>query len=279
MASTNQNSIDQCINLTNMAIVELRGVSTCVQMIGAHGSSHTHPRERIKCVSFHISTHGPSLRCCVASMDVIPVLDWLCNDISTSYMHTLMNWEGCQEVYGRLELMVHHTPPKAEIKCVSFHPSHHGISLECCIISVGVIPLFGCLSNGRPSSSMHPLMNWEGCQHTWMENCSSWYTIYHLRQRLNMCHFYPPPHGTFLECCMVSMDVIPLFGWLCNGRPSSHRHLLISWEGYQDVYGWLEIMVHCIPPMARVRSVPVFIYSLMAHLTASIYVIPLLGCL
>ena len=56
----------------------------------------------------------PSFRFCVASMDVTPLLGCLYNGVSASHMHTLMDWQGCQYLYWWSELMVHHTPYKAE---------------------------------------------------------------------------------------------------------------------------------------------------------------------
>ena len=82
-----------------------------------------------------------------------------------------MNWEGFQEVYGWLELMVHCIPPKAEDKSVPvfIHPpmAHPGVMCG----QHGCNPPYGWLSNVRPTSHIHPLMNWYGCQyvHGWLE--------------------------------------------------------------------------------------------------------------
>ena len=53
----------------------------------------------------------------------------------------------------------------------SFHLSTHGTSFGCYEGSMDVILLFCCVYTGEPTSSMHPLMNWEGCQHLcgWLE--------------------------------------------------------------------------------------------------------------
>ena len=84
-------------NLIHVFINELRVVSTYIWMIGAHGNgtsqSHTIQGKSKKYASFHQSTitHGPSLECCVASMDVTPLLCCLYNGVSTPSMNGLMN--------------------------------------------------------------------------------------------------------------------------------------------------------------------------------------------
>ena len=103
-----------CINLTHAPTDGLRGMSTHTWMIGAHGTSHIIQGKSKKCASFHPSTHGTSLECCLASMDVIHLFGCLYNSVSTPYMHSLMNSEGCQHLYGWLEIMVHNTLSKAE---------------------------------------------------------------------------------------------------------------------------------------------------------------------
>ena len=56
-----------------------------------HHISHIIQGKSKKCASFYPSTHGKSLECYVAGMDVIPLLGCLCNGASTSLMNTLMN--------------------------------------------------------------------------------------------------------------------------------------------------------------------------------------------
>ena len=86
--------------LTHIHVNELRGVSTDVLMIRACNASHT--------------TQGRGQKCCMASMGMIHLFGCLCNGVSTSPMHTLMNWERCHNLYGWLELRIYHTPLKAE---------------------------------------------------------------------------------------------------------------------------------------------------------------------
>ena len=76
---------------------------------------HYTPTEaRARSVSV-LSIHaGPSLECCVASMDGISLLGWLCNGLSTLSMPSLVHKEGSQHMYGWLGLMVHHTTSMAE---------------------------------------------------------------------------------------------------------------------------------------------------------------------
>ena len=82
----------------------------------------------MKVPSFHPSTYGTSFRCCMASMDVIQLLGYLYkNGILTSLIYPMMHWEGCQHLYGWLELMVHHTSSKASgpIFCRIYKPPHN----------------------------------------------------------------------------------------------------------------------------------------------------------
>ena len=64
-----------CINLTHAPIDELRGLSTPVWMVGAHGISHTIQGRGWMCPSFHLSTHvTSSFGYYVVSMNVTPLL-------------------------------------------------------------------------------------------------------------------------------------------------------------------------------------------------------------
>ena len=76
--------------ITHSSIDELTGVSTNVSMIGAHDTWHTIQSRGWKFPSFHPSTHIVSCWCCVASMNVIPLLGCLYN-ISNSIVHQLMH--------------------------------------------------------------------------------------------------------------------------------------------------------------------------------------------
>ena len=88
-------------------------------MVGAHVIPHIiKVRGWKECASFHLSRHGVSLECCMASMDMIPLLGCLSNIVSSSLMHSLMNWEGCQTLYGYLDLMLHNKSLKVESKSV-----------------------------------------------------------------------------------------------------------------------------------------------------------------
>ena len=56
-------------------------------------------------------------------------------------------------------IRVHNTQPKSRSrKCASFSSIHAGPSLECCVVSMDVIPLLGWLYNGIPTS---PIEKWE----------------------------------------------------------------------------------------------------------------------
>ena len=53
------------------------------------------------------------------------LLSCLYNGKPTSPMHSLMNWEGCQHIYGWLELMVHHTLSKVRSRSVPVFIHRH----------------------------------------------------------------------------------------------------------------------------------------------------------
>ena len=83
--------VQWCINLTHVHTDGLKGVSTLVWMVGAHGTSHIIQGRGLKCPSFHPCTHVTSFECCVASVNMIPLPGCLFNGRSTSHIHPLMN--------------------------------------------------------------------------------------------------------------------------------------------------------------------------------------------
>ena len=122
-----------CINLTHASIDELREVSISILTIGDHGISHIIQGRGWKCPSFHLSTNGISCGCCVASIDVIPLLGCLYNGGPTPHVYILINWEWHQHLFGWLELMVYHTPSKVEAKHMPFYfPPCSSILLVLC---------------------------------------------------------------------------------------------------------------------------------------------------
>ena len=52
-----------------------------------------------------------------------------------------MDWQGCQHMYGWLEFIVYHTPPKVRVRGLPVLSIHAGPSLESCVVSMDGIPL------------------------------------------------------------------------------------------------------------------------------------------
>ena len=110
----------------------------------------------------------------------------------------------------------------------------------------GVVPLLGCSCNVRPTSPMHTLMNWEGCQHfyIWLE-----LMVHHTPSNVeteSVPVFFHPCWSIFgVLCGQYGCDPIALLlVELCISP-------LVNWEWCQYlVYGWLELMVHHTPSKA-----------------------------
>ena len=104
---------------------------------------------------------------------VILLLGCMYNGASTSPMNTLRDWEKCQNLYGSLELMVHHTPTKARARSVPvfFHPCWSNLGVLCG--QYGCSPLVWLLVQLFINLTHAPLhlYHWEGCQHMygWLE--------------------------------------------------------------------------------------------------------------
>ena len=157
-----------------------------VELMGHHTPSNAEDKSA---PVFYPSTYGTSLECYVASMDIIPLFDCLCNVRSTSPMYILINWEGCQHLYGWLEIMLHHTSSKVEDTSVSVfihlsmvHPS--GVVWPVWMISPCLV---GCTMGDQP----HTYIDWwiERGANTCMDDWSSWYTTQHPRQEQEMYQF------------------------------------------------------------------------------------------
>ena len=152
-----------------------------------------HQMQRLKMCQFSFLHVHPSFGCCVASMDVIPLLGCLYNGVSTSPMHSLMDWQGYQHMHGWLEFMVHHIPSKVEDESapVFIHlPMEHSLG---CMTSMDVIPLFVCLCNGVSTSPMHPLMDWEWCQYLyWLLELMVHHTPSKADDESTTVFIYPP---------------------------------------------------------------------------------------
>ena len=240
------------------------GVSTPVWMVGAHGISHTIQCRGWKCPSFHPSTHGTffgvydqygcdalvclPVLCCIslthASIDelrVVSISIWMVGFHGISHIIQGRGW-----------------------KCPSFHLSTNGISCGYCVASMDVIPLLGCLYNGRPTPHVYILMNWECCQHLfgWLE-----LMVYQTPSKVeakNEPVFFPPRSSILWVLC-GQYECYPL-PWL----------LIIVYQTYPCIHWWidravktcmgrLELMVHHTPSKAEDESAPVFIHLPMVH--------------
>jgi hypothetical protein len=151
--------------------------------------------------------------------------------------------------------ITHH--PIQRLKIWQFSSIHAGPSLEYCVASIDMTPLLCCLCICVSTWPMHPQTDWEGCQDLsgWW---STWYIIHHPRQEQEVRQFYFIHAGPSLECCVASMDKIPLLGCLYNCVSTSPMYPLMNWEGCQCLHWWLELMVHHTPSQAGARSVPKF---------------------
>ena len=150
---------------------------------------------------------------------------------STSLIQPLMDWQGCQYLYGWLELMVHHTPYKAEDESapVFIHISvEHSLG---CMTSMDVIPLFVCLCNGVSTSPMHPMMDWEWCQYLyqWLAIIVH-HTASNVEDESAPVFIYPPmvyhlgvvwPVWMWSHCLvaytMVDQPHISIYWWIDSG--------------------------------------------------------------
>ena len=133
-----------------------RGVNTCMDDWSSLYITH-HPRQEQEVLSFHPSTHGILFRCCVASMDVIPLLGCLCNGVSTSFLYPLMDWEGGVKIYTNVwsSWYITHHQQKQRLKMSKFSFLHVHPSFGCCVASMDVITLLGCLYNGVSINLTH----------------------------------------------------------------------------------------------------------------------------
>ena len=98
-----------------------------------------------------------------------------------------------------------------------------------------------------------------------MDDWSSRHIIHKPRQEQEVCQFSSIHVGPTLECYVASMDMIPLFGRLCNCLSTSTMHILMNSEGYEHMNEYMELMVHHTSFNAEDESAPVLIHPPMVH--------------
>ena len=201
----------------------------------------------------------------MTNMEVFPLFGCMCNAISISHIHPLMNWERCQHMYGWLELMVHHTPSKAEDKIAPFFihpPMVHPLRIVW-QIWMSSHRLVACATLYQPHIYIWWWIEWDA--NTCMDGWISWYIAHSSRQEQDVRQFPYIQAGPSSECCVSNMDSIPVFYCLCNGVLTSYMHLLMDWERSQPLHWWLELMVNHTPFKVEVESAPGSIHPPMVH--------------
>ena len=222
-----------------------KGAKTCTDDWCPWYITH-HPRQRMKVPQFSFIHPWYILWIVCGKYGCDPLLGCLYNNRQTSTMYPLVNWEGCQHLYGLLEVMVHYTPSKAEAKSVQISSIYPGYILELLCCQYGCDPLLSCLYNCVSTSPMNTLMDWVGCKH--LNGLLERLVItHHQRQRLKVCQFSFIHAVTSLEYCVASMDVIPLLGYLCNCVSTSPMYQQMNWEWCQNLYRRLEFRIHHTP--------------------------------
>ena len=170
------------------------------------------------------------------------------NDRPTSPMHPLMNWEGCQPLYGWLKLMVHHIPSQARARCVPvfFHPPmlHPWSWSIMWPVWVWSHCLISCAMVYQPHTLTHGWI--ERSTTTCMDGWNSWYMVQSKLSKAeakSVCVVFHPC-WSILGVYVASMGVILLLGWWCNVISTSHINTWMNWEENHHLYGCLELMLH-----------------------------------
>ena len=244
--------VEYCINLTHAPIDKLRGVSRCVCMIWAHGSSPTTQGRCQQCVSFHPSTYCTSLECCVVSIGVIPLLGCLRNGVSTTQMHPLIYWEGYQHMYVWLEIVVHDTPLKARMRSVPvfIHPHMAHCWSIVWPVSMWSPCLVACTMVYQPHTCKYTLMNWGAYQDVY-EYLELMIT-HHPRQMLKVCQFSSLStwHILWLLYGQYECDPLP---WLLVECYINLTHVFIDELRGMSRCVWM-IWVHGSSPTTQCRG-------------------------
>ena len=212
-------------------------------------------RQSKKFSSFHPLIHCALCGCYAASMDVTLLLGCLYNGRPTLHMHPLMNWEWCEHIYGSLELMyiTHH--PWQVLEVCQFSSICAGPSLECCVASMDMTPLLGCLYSGISTSPMHTQMDWEGGVNTYMDDWSSWYITHHPWHKQEVSQVSCIYAGPSFGCYVATMDVAPC---LIACAMVDHPHQYNHWWIDRIVNTWMDDW--SLELMTSARSVLVFIH-------------------
>jgi len=147
-------------------------------------------------------------------------------------MHTFINLEGCQHLYGWLELMVQHTPFKAEYerKVSQFSFIHQWCILWVLCGHYVCGPLTWLLVQWCINITHRRIDEFPCGVIICIDGWSSWYNIHHPRQRMKgKCpSFHSFTHGTSFGYCESSMDFIPSLGCLYNGVSTSPMYPLMN---------------------------------------------------
>ena len=173
-----------------------------------------------------------------------------------------------------------HTIQCKSKKCASLYPFTHGTSLECCVDSMDVTPLFGCLCNSISTSPMYSLMNWEGyqCLHGWFE-----LMVYHIPSNAEAKSAFRPsmlvhPWGIVWSVWMWSPCVV-VCATVYQPHPCTHWWIERGIDTCMDGWSSWYITHH---PMQRLNVCHFsFLYACpsVQCCMASMDVITLRGCL
>ena len=139
-------------------------------------------------------------------------------------------------MYGWLEHMVYHTLSKAEAKGVSvfFHPCWSILGVLCgqygCD-SLALLLVQWCIKViNTPTDGLRGMS-----KSTWMVGVHG--ASYTNQGNIKKCaSFYPFTHGTSLECCMTSINEIPLLGCMYNCASTSYIHPRMNRVGCQCLH-------------------------------------------
>ena len=130
----------------------------------------------------------------------------------------------------------------------------------------------------------HPCTHWwiERAVNPYMDSWSPWYITHQPMQETEVCKFSPMHSSPSLECCVSSMDVVPLLGCFYKGVSTSHMPSLMTGGGCYTCMGYWSSW-HITHQPRQEQEVCQFssIYDgpSLEYCVASMYVVPLLGCL
>ena len=165
-------------------------------------------------------------------MDVIPLVACAIVDQPHTYNHWWFGiWRRCQHLYGWLELMVHHTPSKAEAKNVPvfFHPPMAHPCPWSVVWSVWIwSPYLVACAN---VDQYHTYTNWwiERGISTCIDNWNSCYSTHHWRLNVYQFQSIYPWHIIGVLCGHHGCDpLVRLLVQLCINLAHVHIEELIE---------------------------------------------------